>query len=557
MINEDLYNKVFNQFLMRMSQIADSKSEEYQIVFQEICDVLGVAKVALDYYETLRHEKIGDCSTLVFYDSGDMDAQVVYRTREIGGNGSVAWYRVYAKQGHGEWTEDELEKIKVFATMVFIFNTRSRLTEMAEHAALYDRDLKIPNLNYFNRMASQILGSGKLSEYCSCFFNMKRYSFVNQCIGRDCATKVMVSFVKSLQEKLGENGYVARVGGDKFITLFKKDCLDIVMEHLQGQDIVHDQRTNEQIHVSASAGYYMIPEHMTVFSNIIERAHMASMSAKNNIEKSYIFYDEKLQSQKDYVNQIESLFQDALDAEEFLVYYQPKVMLNQYKLAGAEALCRWMHDGKIVPPNDFIPILEQGTGICKLDFYMLEHVCRDIRSWLNQNEPVVPISVNLSRRHMGDPDLVEKIIAIVDRYDVPHRYIEIELTETTTDVEFQDLKIIVSGLREHGIRTSVDDFGVGYSSLNLIRQVPWDVIKIDKSFLPEKVDPDSVEYIMISHLFAMMQDMGLKCIVEGVETVEQVKILKENNCYLAQGFYFDKPLPMDEFRNRLLDLREK
>ena len=145
-------------------------------------------------------------------------------------------------------------------------------------------------------------------------------------------------------------------------------------------------------------------------------------------------------------------------------------------------------------------------------------------------------------------------MAIIDRYHVPLEYIEIELTETAMDVDFGELKNIVYGLHEQGISTSVDDFGMGYSSLNLIRELPWNVLKIDKSFLPEEKDDSLQKYVMLKHLIALSQDMGLECIVEGVETVEHVKLIKENNCYLAQGFYFDKPLPVYEFEKRLLDM---
>ena len=160
---------------------------------------------------------------------------------------------------------------------------------------------------------------------------------------------------------------------------------------------------------------------------------------------------------KERESRVQRLFEQALKDEEFLVYYQPKVDIQTRRLIGAEALCRWMHEGKIIPPLDFIPALERGMDICRLDFYMLRRVCRDIRRWLDEGREVVRVSVNLSRRHMMDPDLFEHIVSIVDECRVPHQYIEIELTETTTDVEFKDLKRVVKGLQSVGISASVDD----------------------------------------------------------------------------------------------------
>ncbi len=197
-------------------------------------------------------------------------------------------------------------------------------------------------------------------------------------------------------------------------------------------------------------------------------------------------------------------------------------------------------------------MLEQSKDICDLDFYMLDHVCADIRRWLDEGRRVVKVSVNLSRCHLGNSHLLQSILDTIDRHNVPHEYIEIELTETTTDVSFNDLKDMVNGLREHGISTSVDDFGVGYSSFNLIREIPWNVIKIDKSFLHDEGDELSGKNrAMLKYVIAIAQEMGMVTICEGVETIEQIRLLKEYGCFMAQGFYFDKPMPREQFEEKL------
>ncbi len=151
-----------------------------------------------------------------------------------------------------------------------------------------------------------------------------------------------------------------------------------------------------------------------------------------------------------------------------------------------------------------------------------------------------------------DIDLLDKIISVIDKYEVPHEYIEIELTETTTDVLFRDLRRVVCGLQEQGIWTAVDDFGVGYSSLNLIREIPWNVLKVDKGFVPKPdEDENSVANIMFRHVIALAHDMGMKCVIEGVESIDQLDILKKSNCYIAQGYFFDRPLPLEEYEERL------
>ncbi len=248
---------------------------------------------------------------------------------------------------------------------------------------------------------------------------------------------------------------------------------------------------------------------------------------------------------------VQELFPDAIKNEEFVMYYQPKVSLRDYRLAGAEALCRWLHEGSLLPPFKFIPVFEANGQIIELDFYILEHVCMDIRKWIDEGRDLVRTSVNLSRVHEMNAELVDQIVEIIDKYRIPHDMIEIELTETMTDVGFQELRIVVGGLAERGIHTSVDDFGVGFSSLNLICDLPWSMLKIDKGFVPENADANTNRKVMLRHLIALARDMGLECLAEGVESVDQVKMLKDNGCMLAQGYFFDKPLPREMFESRM------
>ena len=269
-------------------------------------------------------------------------------------------------------------------------------------------------------------------------------------------------------------------------------------------------------------------------------------------EGTIVYASKKSLEQKENLLRVRRHFEEALEKEYFHAFYQPKVDVKTGKIIGAEALCRWIYEGSVVPPMEFIPILEQNTDICRLDFYMLDRVCKDIRSWLDKGLNVVRVSVNLSRKHLLDVDLLEHLMRVIDKNKVPYKYIEIELTETTTEVEYKKLRRLVEGLREVGISTAVDDFGVGYSSLNLIRELPWNVLKIDRSLLPGVGnDNRKMSNLMFRHIAAMAKDMGLECITEGVETADQVEVLKKNDCPYAQGFFYDKPLPVEEFEERL------
>ena len=259
-----------------------------------------------------------------------------------------------------------------------------------------------------------------------------------------------------------------------------------------------------------------------------------------------------MKSEREHVKKIQAEFRNGLEKEEFAVYYQPKVNVETREIIGCEALCRWIKDGIIVPPMEFIPILERNMYICDLDFYMLDHVCSHIRHWMDLGNEPIRASVNFSRKHLVNVDLVDHIISVIDKHNVPHEFVEIEFTETTTDVTFNDLKRVVCALQAQGVWSAVDDFGDGYSSHKLIREIPWDVLKIDKSIVPEELgDYNSLERKMFRHVIALAQDIGLKCVIEGVETKDQVEIMKKNNCLIAQGYYFDKPLPREEFEARV------
>lgn len=547
MIDLERYAKAFDIFLVKMEQVKEVFSWEYQGILDEICEMLCIGKIELLFYENQRKEGIGKGDKIPLYQKGICLSQCEYESREVNNLDHVYMFRFYLKENAEKWSKVEQEKVEILSKMLYTFNSKVRLSELAEKAMYFDRELRMPNVAYVQREIGKLAQTGKIVEYGVSFFNLKRFSVVNQSLGRELATRVMLQYLSEFQQKLGHDGLIGRAGGDNFVVLFKKEKFPTLEEHFSGEEISYGKADGSSVIIRANAGVFFIERMSDLTEDIIEKAHIAVQKARKNIERTCVVFDESIRSANENENLIESSFRDAIGKEEFVVYYQPKIKLENYEIGGAEALCRWIHGTQLIPPMEFIPVLEQSNAICTLDFYMLDHVCRDIRRWIDQGINAVKVSVNFSRRHFGDHKLLQKILEIIDKYEVPHELIEIELTETTTDVGFIDLQEIVKGLHKNGIHTSVDDFGVGYSSLNLIRQIPWDVIKIDKSFLPEDLDPSSSQYILFIHLLSMLRNLGINCVVEGVETIEQVKMLKENDCFMAQGFYFDRPLPAKEF----------
>lgn len=546
------YSRLLNEFIIEGEKIEQYRDPAFNKILEPICKFLRISRISSAVFDSTCDSAIIKSAPHIYYDDGNADSTRVLKFTENNVRACKANYSFMQSKSGQDWSEEEVQQIEAFEKLIYTFCDRSYASTIAKDLSMLDNDLMVYPLTFFLATVKNLIRQGRIGEFGGVYFNLRHFSSINDRFGRDCATNIMRLFIHGIQEKILYEECICRVGGDNFVVLFKKDNLNIIKNYLSGMPITFND-VDETVTVTTTAGYYMIPEATESATDVMDRISTAYQLAKSVYKRPFLFYDDEIMQHQTHVKEIEMMFPSAIENEEFKVFYQPKTQLNNYQLAGAEALCRWFRNGKVISPGEFIPVLEGSKAICTLDFYMLDHVCRDIRRWLDEGREAVKVSVNLSRLHLGDEDLLESILRIIDKYKVPHHFIEIELTETTTDVDYKELKKIVYGLREQDISTSVDDFGVGYSSLNLIREMPWNVLKIDKSFLPtqeeENNDPSKVK--MLRHIITMSQDLGLECIVEGVETAEQVKLLKDCKCYLAQGFYFDRPLPVKEFEQKL------
>lgn len=546
------YSRLLNEFIIEGEKIKQYRDPAFNKILEPICKFLRISRISSAVFDSTCDSAIIKSAPHIYYDDGNADSTRVLKFTETNVRACKANYSFMQSKSGQDWSDEEVQQIEAIEKLIYTFCDRSYASTIAKDLSMLDSDLMVYPLTFFLATVKNLIRQGRIGEFGSVYFNLSHFSTINDRFGRDCATNIMKLFIHGIQEKILYEECICRVGGDNFVVLFKKDNLNIIKNYLSGMPITFNNG-DKTVTVTTTAGYYMIPEATESATDVMDRISAAYQLAKNVYKRHFLFYDDEIMQHQTQVKEIEMMFPSAIENEEFKVFYQPKTQLNNYQLAGAEALCRWFRNGKVISPGEFIPVLEGSKAICTLDFYMLDHVCRDIRRWLDEGREVVKVSVNLSRLHLGDEDLLESILRIIDKYKVPHHFIEIELTETTTDVDYKELKKIVYGLREQDISTSVDDFGVGYSSLNLIREMPWNVLKIDKSFLPtqEEEDNDPSKVKMLRHIITMSQDLGLECIVEGVETAEQVKLLKDCKCYLAQGFYFDRPLPVKEFEQKL------
>ena len=300
-------------------------------------------------------------------------------------------------------------------------------------------------------------------------------------------------------------------------------------------------------------GVYYITDRKEYIISAVDKANVARRTGKGNYSISCVVYSEHLMDMKENSAKIIPIFDDSFRNRRIQVFLQPKICSDTRKIMGAEALSRLVDkDGKIISPALFIPALEKTGKIVDLDFYVLSFVLKLIRSWIDKGIDPVPISFNLSRLHFYNEQLVEHICELVNRYDVPAKYVEIEVTES---VFFEEEKLIITKvekLREYGFKVSVDDFGAGYSSLNLICILPVDIIKLDRVFVKDSLKTKRGNDV-IKGLIKILNEIELDIVCEGVETPEEEKIISDYGCKEIQGFLYDRPIPVTEFEKKYLE----
>ena len=546
------FYKLYEQ-LASLTQNSNDKPDIPRIekILNEIAAMFRLSKGVTNYYRSPVEEMRGDGETMISYDTGEEGAPL-HTVRCVNKLMSITTMTVYMTDKVEPLTEEEMFKVDLVMRTVVIYVCRNRLQIMAEKLAFYD-DMGFKNIRTFFRYLTWNGHQGDFNGKAAVNYNLRHFAVVNENYGRAGGDTALFNHYKFVEKIVGDSGIVVRLGGDAFVCICDQNDLPDLLDYLNESIVVVDKE-GRTVRLSCCAGVFCIPDGYTVSvpNDIMGKIMHAYQVARNSGQGNIVFFSDMLMSDKERSRRIQSIFPEALLNNEFVVFYQPKINIDTGEIRGAEALCRWFHEGNIVPPMEFIPVLEETNEICKLDYYMLDKVCGHIRKWLDEGRQAVRVSVNLSRRHMINPELLKELIEIIDHHNVPHEYIEIELTETTTDVEFKDLKRVVVGLQEQNICTSVDDFGMGYSSLNLIRVVPWNVIKVDKIFLPlDGESQDSTRSVMFKYVVAMANELGLECIVEGVETPAQLELLRQNGCHMAQGYLFDKPLPQLEFEKRL------
>ncbi|MCR5768402.1 MAG: GGDEF domain-containing phosphodiesterase [Lachnospiraceae bacterium] len=398
----------------------------------------------------------------------------------------------------------------------------------------------------------QMRNKKELLEYAVVFTDLRKFSDINRKYGTEAGNEVMSGFAEIIKEHLGVDGFIGRQASDLFIIAVRKKKLDEIIKLLDcvhvkiGSDNPGGKKT--EVTVSGVAGIFEIDDENLNGEDIIAYAFQALSYAKTVTKKPVVYMTRELKSTIEEKKLYEARIPNAFANEEFVPFYQPKVDLKKNRMCGAEALARWTHNGVTVSPGRFVPIMESNDTICRLDFYILNKVCTDIKEWIEKGLDPVAVSVNFSRRNLSNPRLADDIDKVIGSYNIPKKLIEIEITETNDEFPISVLKTFVQKMHTLGYRTAIDDFGCGSSSLSVLREIPFDILKIDKGFVD---NPYAKDITILSHIIKMAKAISLEVIAEGVEEKEQVDTLRSLGADIIQGYYYDKPMPREEMCSRL------
>lgn len=428
----------------------------------------------------------------------------------------------------------------------FESRTKNAYIQILEEQKAYDSLTGIYKPNKFYEEAKKKIWEDVSKNYAMVSFDVDRFRVINDIYSEEVGNQIICNMADVLRNIELENKVYGR---------YYADCFTIMFQYENKQDIVDlIHQICEECHKCSlvttpfklSFGVYLINDRNLPIRLMCDWARLAKQRVKGLTMQYYAFYNEEYRTEQVETQKIEEDMHKALENHDFKMYLQPKYDLRTNQVLGAEALVRWKHHEKgMMYPNKFIPLFEKNGFILRLDEYIWEQACKQIRIWLDQGVSM-PISVNISRLHTYDTMLVQKLLTLVQRYNIPVEMLELEFTEGLFMENVQALYSLMHELKKHGFVLQMDDFGSGYSSLNMLKSVPIDVIKLDKAFFEDMLVNERGK-IIIENSIKMIHDLNLQVMAEGIETKEHVDFLNQSNCATGQGYFYAKPMPIEEF----------
>ncbi len=432
-----------------------------------------------------------------------------------------------------------------------LWNSRDKLKKLMNQHTNQDTITGYGNFTRFIDNAKNMLMYDD-RHYAIGYIDVSNFKSINDYYGRVQGDGVLKTVADRINDLVMPDGIFSRRFADRFV--FMVDYLDItslayiVDTYLSEMDY-RIEGLEEVVRIKCNCGIYEVTDHKERIEEMIDKAAIATKLSKNSISTAVTILDKQVSNDIMRNQEITYKMNSAYNNKEFVVYIQPKVSMINGKIVGGEALIRWMSPEEgMIPPIRFIPLFEENGFVTKLDFYVLNQVCEIINRRKQNGNRLVPISVNQSRLHVYDSLYINKLIKTIDKYEIDKSDIIFEVTESAFTENVQDMIDLVNRMVQMGYNVSMDDFGCGYSSLNMLNQLPICELKLDKQFIDDE-SPKS-RYI-IKSIVGLSHGLGISIVCEGVETFEQVKFLQQVGCDIAQGYYYAKPMPMDEFEKML------
>lgn len=435
----------------------------------------------------------------------------------------------------------------IICISIYINISNQKKNKKLYKVAYIDSVTELGNETYFKEKGADYLQSESNKNKYIVSIDINKFKALNNIYGYEFCNNILKELGKKLEKILPDDNISCRISNDIFASLFsyQRNINDLLDKLFNNISILNVNGTN--IHVNLAIGAYKIIDEDIDINKVLDKAYMARAQIKGLYNNNYYIYDEKLENEMLKEQKIESCMEDALKNNEFEIVYQPKILVNNEKIVGAEALVRWNKDGQTISPGDFIPLFEKNKFIIKLDLYVFEQACKDIANWNEKYDFVPTVSINVSKEHFNNEDFIKEYVKITDKYNIDRSKIDLEITESATVDQNIDILKVLNTIKENGFIISLDDFGTGYSSLSMLQTMPIDIIKIDKVFIRQadyKSDKNIINYIML-----IAEHLGAKTILEGVETKEQVEFTRKIGCDIIQGYYYSKPLSKNEFED--------
>jgi diguanylate cyclase (GGDEF)-like protein/PAS domain S-box-containing protein len=444
------------------------------------------------------------------------------------------------------------------AVIVFHDATASRALELERaHSAEHDFLSGLPNRKLLKERTDFAIALARrhMKKLAVLFLDLDGFKHVNDSLGHSIGDKLLQSVAARLANCVRGTDTVSRMGGDEFVVLLSEveQAEDAAITAARMLEAVAKAHTIDEhdIHVTTSIGVSVYPDDGLDAETLIKCADTAMYQAKENGRQSYQFFETTMNARAVERQLIEQGLRRALERKEFTLYYQPKVDLRTGKITGAEALIRWTHpDRGMISPDRFIPVAEASGLIVPIGAWVLREACTRTQSWADLGLPPITIAVNVSAREFQNKTFSESLFATLFETGMDPRSLVVELTESVLVKQSDTAALILEILRGRGVHVAIDDFGTGYSSLSYLQKFPVDSLKIDQAFVRQIGKPTDNKHI-VTAIISMARSLKLRVIAEGVETLEELSFLRAHQCDEAQGYYFSRPVPAEEFAKLL------